>query len=110
MAVGGALRLGFLVKKSVQARCASLGLLPEVAAPGRERTLLALGFLRGADIAAMEQQPVVGPRQVGGGDMSQQCLFHLEGRIGCGGHETQTVGDAVDVGVDSDGGLVEGHG
>ena len=51
---------------------------------------------------------MVGTRDVVSGDMMGQCQFHLVGRVVVLGYQSQTMGDAIDMGVDGQGLLAEG--
>ena len=43
---------------------------------------------------------MVGIAHLGGRNMFEQCQFHFQRRVGCGGHQSQTVAYTEDVGVD----------
>ena len=53
-----------------------------------------------ADVAAVQQQPVVCPWNVVCGNVLHQFLFYLIGRVGFIADQADAVADAEDVGID----------
>ncbi len=62
----------------------------------------------------MEQEPVVGIGGfvgiIGGGQVAEQVLLYLVGGVAGGGHESEAMADAIDVGIDGHGVHAEGYG
>lgn len=58
-------------------------------------TFFAVGFSSGADIASVQQQPMVGIGDIRFRDMLYQFLFHLIGRVGALAHQPEPVGHAI---------------
>jgi len=71
---------------------------------------LAFRALRRADVAAVEEEPVVGEGDEFVGDVAHEGLLHLIRRVVALVDEAEAVADAEDVGVDGHGGLAEGDG
>ena len=64
---------------------------------------LAFGALRRADVAAVEEEPVVGEGDEFVGDMAHENLLHLVGRVVALVDEAEAVAEAEDMGVDGHG-------
>lgn len=75
-----------------------------------EAAAFAMGFAGGTDIAAMEQEPIMGGGYKIGGDMALELHLYAIGRRTGLGYQTEAVADAEDVSVDGEGGLTEGDG
>ncbi len=78
-------------------------------APGADAAFGAFGLAGGADVAPVEDEPVVGGGEDGGGDVPDEFLLGFDGGFGIA-DEPDAVCDAEDVGVHRHGGLVERHG
>ena len=65
---------------------------------------------RGAGVAAVEEQEVVGGGPLFFGNMLAQFLLDAQGGGASPGYQGETVADAEDVGIDGQGGLAEGYG
>ena len=68
-----------------------------------QTALLAFRPLRRADVAAVEEEPVVGPGDEVGRNVAHKGLLDLEGRVVTLADKTEAVADAEDVGIDGHG-------
>lgn len=65
-------------------------------------------FARGADVAAVKQQPVVGVGDILWRDMPRECLLDFERRVVALADQSESVGHAIYVGIDGKGGFPKG--
>ena len=75
-------------------------------AEGTEATGGAVGRAGGADVAAVEDEPVMSRRDIGCRDVTDELLLDAVGRGASVRDEAETVTDTEDMGVDSHGWLV----
>ena len=87
--------------------CAPTGRLAGILALLRDRAVRAVGLARLADVAAEQDQPVVGVLAEAGGRRGDEAVLHGAGRLARG--ESRAIGDAEDVRVDGDRRCAEGR-
>lgn len=75
-----------------------------------QATLGTVRFAGGADVAAMQQQPVVGGGYKLLGDVFQQGLLHGQWRGGSARYESESVAHSEHVGIDGESCFLEGDG